>query len=303
MWWPGMESEIKDFIKQCDYCQREKNYYPKRAPVHQWWEVERPFERLHIDFATPKQGINYLIIVDAFSKWPEVYPMNQISSQATVRNLRNFVARFGIPEVIVSDNGRQFISEEIQSFFNANNIKHIRTAPFHPAANGLAERFVQSFKRCVTRSNTVTDKEIENFLMAYRSSPHSTTGKSPYQILFKREMRTLLSTIKENKRSPRKEPLKRDENLGDWKSVYVYFKNDNIESWKPGIVTRRNGPVSYEVSIDGKKYKRHIDLLKSLITNTPTTKGEECHFEPRRSQRLKEKNQGQSTLAREKCYK
>ncbi|KII72548.1 hypothetical protein RF11_04363 [Thelohanellus kitauei] len=110
------KSDIKDFIKRCEYCQRENNYYPKRAPIHLWWEVSISFERIHIDFASPNNGQNYLMVVNDFSTWPEIYSMNMIPFLATVKNFGNYFAIFGIPEVVVSDNARQFLSEEIKPF-------------------------------------------------------------------------------------------------------------------------------------------------------------------------------------------
>ena len=54
---------------------------------------------------------------------------------------------YGLPEQMVTDNGPQFTSDEFAAFAKGNGIKHIRTAPYHPASNGLAERFVKSFKQ------------------------------------------------------------------------------------------------------------------------------------------------------------
>lgn len=90
------------------------------------------------------------MVVDAHTKWPEVVPVKSTSSSSTIEILRDLFARFGIPEQIVSDNGTQFVSEEFQTFVKSNGIRHITSAPYHPATNGLAERTVQTFKQaCV----------------------------------------------------------------------------------------------------------------------------------------------------------
>ena len=75
--------------------------------------------------------------------------MSSTTSQKTIDVLRSLFARYGIPEQLVSDNGPQFTSEEFSQFMQPNGIKHIRTASYHPASNGLAERFVQTFKQSV----------------------------------------------------------------------------------------------------------------------------------------------------------
>ena len=86
----------------------------------------------------------FLVVVDAHSKWPEVIPVSSTTSSSTIEVLRDLFARFGIPEEIVSDNGTQFVSEDFQAFIRSNGIRHITSAPYHPATNGLAERAVQT---------------------------------------------------------------------------------------------------------------------------------------------------------------
>lgn len=130
-----------------------------------------PWQRIHIDFAGP---FLIIIMVDAHSKWPEVFPMKKITSFKTIEILRTVFARNGIPEQIVSDNESQFTSHEFDEFIRKNGIKHFKSAPYHPATNGLAERFVQTFKRSMkTMKNQEKslNKKIANFLLLYRNAP------------------------------------------------------------------------------------------------------------------------------------
>ena len=88
----------------------------------------------------------YLLVVDAHSKWPEVYDKHSsTTSQHTITMLQHLFAMYGLPLQLVSDNGPQFISSDFAEFMKKNGIKHIRCAPYHPSSNGLAERFVQTF--------------------------------------------------------------------------------------------------------------------------------------------------------------
>ena len=92
----------------------------------------------------------FLVVINSHSKWPEVVEMKSTSSTATILELRRMFATFatyGIPEQLVSDNGPQFISKEFEIFLCGNGVRHIRCARYHPASNGQAERFVQTFKR------------------------------------------------------------------------------------------------------------------------------------------------------------
>ena len=94
----------------------------------------------------------FLVAVDAYSKWPEVIPMQKTTAAATVTVLRNLLARQGLPFTVVTDNGPQFRSTEFQTFMQSNGIKHYRTAPYHPQSNGAAERMVQTFKQAYKAS-------------------------------------------------------------------------------------------------------------------------------------------------------
>ena len=89
-------------------------------------------------------GKTFLVIVDSHSKWLEVRMVYSVTS--TIQELRSVFATHGLPEIIVSDNGIAFTSNEFQEFISKNSICYIKPAPYHPASNGLAERAVQTFK-------------------------------------------------------------------------------------------------------------------------------------------------------------
>jgi len=90
-------------------------------------------------------GRHFLIVVDAYSKYPEVISAPNITSRQTVIILRKLCAQHGVPETIVSDNGTQFTSHEFREFCKANAVSHILLPPYHPQSNGRAERFVDTF--------------------------------------------------------------------------------------------------------------------------------------------------------------
>lgn len=83
--------------------------------MHPWERRRRPWQRLHIDYAGPFLGHSYLILVDAYSKWPEVIPFQATTSLSTIRALMLLFATHGIRERIVADNGPQFTSQEFKS--------------------------------------------------------------------------------------------------------------------------------------------------------------------------------------------
>ena len=87
-----------------------------------------------------------LVIVDAYSKWIEAHIVNSATTAVTINTLRVTFATHRLPDVIVSDNGTNFTNNEFPAFMKNNRIKHVRTAPYHPASNGQAERANQIVK-------------------------------------------------------------------------------------------------------------------------------------------------------------
>ena len=98
----------------------------------------------------------FIVIIDAQSKWPEVYEMQSITTQSTIDVLRHVFATYSLPQLI-SDNGPQIISCEFSKFLQENGVKHIRCSPYHPTSNGLAERFVWSFKQAMKAGGNVSN--------------------------------------------------------------------------------------------------------------------------------------------------
>ena len=83
--WPGISKEIEQCIRQCEKCQIFKND-PGRTPLHPWETPNEAWERVHINFARPFKGKMWLIIVDAFSKWPEVIQMTTTTAEKTIKS-------------------------------------------------------------------------------------------------------------------------------------------------------------------------------------------------------------------------
>jgi transposase InsO family protein len=137
----------------------------------------------------------FLVVIDAHTKWPEVVIMKSTTAKNTVDSLRTTFARFGVIEIIVSDNGPQFVSSEFNEFLKINRIRQITSAPYHPSTNGLAERFVQSFKKGI-KSVKEDQQKLDNFLICYRIAPQATTGQSPATLMLGRILRSRLDNVK-----------------------------------------------------------------------------------------------------------
>lgn len=192
VWWPGLDQDIVKKVKSCDECQAHQST-PAEAPLHPWEWPGLPWSRLHVDYAGPYKGEMFLIVIDAYSKWLEVHCMKSTTSNATIEKLREIFATHGLPATLVSDNGSNFTSSEFEEFMKRNGIKHIKVAPYHPASNGLAERAVRVFKEGFEKMGEGSiQTKISRFLLRYRTTPHSTTGVPPSEVLMKRKLHTQL---------------------------------------------------------------------------------------------------------------
>ena len=137
VWWPKMGQEIEQHVKLCSRCQSHTTT-PVKAPLHPWACLEKPWTRLHVDFAGPLMGRQFLVVVDAFTKWLEVEVLPSITVLSTIKSLQRIFATHGIPDKFVSDNGPAFVSKEFKQFMEGNGITHITSAPYHSFTNGQA---------------------------------------------------------------------------------------------------------------------------------------------------------------------
>ena len=211
--WPGMSKEIENMIRDCHICSARKSKSSNSKQWAPWPEARRPFQRVHIDFGEIN-GKPFLVLVDAFTKWPEIIATPDMTEPTLINCLRNVFARFGIPETLVSDNGPSLIAKGLEQWLFNCGCEHLTTAEYHPKSNGLAERMVRSFKEHV-RVNRAHNISVasDRFLIGYRNIPHKTTGVSPSTLMFGRSMRTS-SAILQNT-GFYKLPLKKEYEFGD----------------------------------------------------------------------------------------
>ena len=283
MWWPGLDKEIENLAKSCAACHAVKRA-PPTVPLHPWIWPSRPWQRVHLDFAGPFQGAMFLIAVDAFSKWPEVRVMSTTTVSATLDVLREWFCTHGIPEQIVTDNGSQFTADAFKVFTQRNGIRHVKSAPYHPASNGLAERFVQSLKQSLKASlndgRSLTQR-LSSYLLTYRTTAHATTGVSPCKLLMSRELRTRFSLLQPDreksvadKQALQKSAHDRRAHSRDW-IVGDRVMARNLRpgpDWVPSTIVEVLGPVTYVVETEaGQRWKRHADQLKDWLPSVPAT--------------------------------
>ena len=134
------------------------------------------------------------MVVDYYSRYPEVKQLTGTKSTDIVLALKGIFSRFGIPNVLVTDNGPQFVSEDFKNFSRTYQFMHVTSSPRHPQENGLAEKTVGTVKALIKKAwHAGEDPHLG--LLAYRATEHEATGVSPGQLLMGRKLRTTMPTI------------------------------------------------------------------------------------------------------------
>ncbi|GFY34465.1 uncharacterized protein K02A2.6 [Trichonephila clavipes] len=238
VYWKNIDNDIEEAAKNCVDCARYKADPPK-SKVHYWEYPSMPWERIHVDFAGPIFEHTFFLIVDAHSKWLEVYPMKVTTTKKTIECLRDSFARFGLPRVLVSDNGSQFTSYEFQRFMHKNGVRHKTSAPFKPSSNGQAERYVATLKqslRAMHKYEGTIQQKLSTFLMQYRKAPNDKLRRDNFKF------------------------RDRKFDVGDRVAVRVYRAANT--RWKFGTIVNQDGVLHYIIDVQGTLVRRHVDQIR-----------------------------------------
>ena len=282
VYWPRIDFDIEDLCRKCTSCGQFQNK-PDKPSIHPWMMPEKSWSRLHLDHAINFLGRNWLVLVDAYSKYPCIHPTTSTSSKSTTAILEQEFAHFGYPHTLVTDNATTFMSQEFQAWCKQRGIVHLTGAPYHPATNGAAERLIQSFKQALRKSSLPPKEALQEFLMQYRRIPFA-SGLSPSELLNGRRIRTKIDTLvpsiphllqgRQSRQASKHSNTEDSEvvskvehhyTLGDpCYALYFGPRRDRDPRWVPAIVTKVHGTRSVNVRVipRGPTWRRHLDQLR-----------------------------------------
>ena len=282
VYWPRIDFDIENLCRKCTSCGQFQNK-PDKPSIHPWMMPEKPWSRLHLDHAINFLGRNWLVLVDAYSKYPCIHPTTSTSSKSTTAILEQEFAHFGYPHTLVTDNATTFMSQEFQAWCKQRGIVHLTGAPYHPATNGAAERLIQSFKQALRKSSLPPKEALQEFLMQYRRIPFA-SGLSPSELLNGRRIRTKIDTLvpsiphllqgRQSRQASKHSNTEDSEvvskvehhySLGDpCYALYFGPRRDRDPRWVPAIVTKVHGTRSVNVRVipRGPTWRRHLDQLR-----------------------------------------
>ncbi|CAB3227362.1 unnamed protein product [Arctia plantaginis] len=299
VFWIHMARDIKDTVHKCEICEeldvkrnQKETLQLRKVPEGPWMEVATDI----LEYDKHK----YLVVVDYFSSFFEFKRLQNVSSHSTISALKHIFARYGVPQVIYSDEGTNYSSKEFKLFAREWNFTLKTSSPHHHQSNGKAESAVKQVKRLLKLKEKGED--VEAALMVWRNTP--TAGlvvitTSPAQRLFGRSLRTTLCSTKEglkqevnydtiheqlNKKMQRYKKTHDSSakdlpslRVGESVRVLLNPSGINDQIWKRGVVLKRLDSRSYLLEVDGRRYRRNRIHLKQRKTEIGSAKDEEAY--------------------------
>ena len=283
LYWPRINADLKEYIGKCDICLAHQAV-PGRESLVQQEIPERPWAKIGVDLCELK-GRTLLVVCDYYSNFIEVEKIHAATTQGVSRVLKNLFSRYGIPDVVISDNGPQFLSSEFADFAQEWCFTHTTTSPYYPQSNGKEENAVKTIKKLFTKCHQSGQSEF-NALLDWRNTPTEGMGTSPAQRFLGHRCKTLLPNTK-SLLNPRYLVKKDVEELQAQKCRQKKYYNKHGRDMKPtktgetvrmrlpgqatwsiGTCKAMVGPRSYEIQVGNTTYRQNRRHL--LCTNQST---------------------------------
>ena len=269
VWWPGVAKEMEELVRNCTHC--TKITPPPKEPMIASQLPQHPWEKVGSDLFEFR-GSQYLLVVDYFSRYIEVQKLNSTTSSSIIASMKAMFSRHGIPSILMSDNGPQYVSQEMKDFAAAYGFCHLTSSPHYPQSNGLAERSVKTMKSILCQTD---DQYLA--LLTFRTTPMPWCGFSPAELLMGRKLRTDIPQVsddlipqwtfldtfrekdaelktKEKQQYDRRHRVRPQDPLPDNQEVWVRTGDRQV----PGRILRNAGPPrSYIVETPSGQVRRN----------------------------------------------
>ena len=283
VYWPSMYNAIEQKVQSCPVCVAYSKQNQKE-PLLPHPIPTRPWEKLGVDYFS-LAGKDYLLVVDYYSKYPEVVLVESKTAESTIAVLKSIFARHGIPNTIVADN-MPFNSKMFKQFAAQWDFKITTSSPQYPQSNGLVERNVQTIKSLFKKARDEEGDE-DMALLEFRNTPITGIEASPAQLLMSRRLRSSLpmtgtmlkpgvlegtrAKLYHQQQKQKKIYDKGARPLSDLKpgDVVRYQKG---HMWKPAVVIgKHSNPRSYDIRTDtGGTLRRNRRHLRKTCEPPPT---------------------------------
>jgi len=270
VWYPGISKDIAQIVNECQLCQESRNALPLPAPGS--WPTQRQWGRLHIDFAGPFLNKYICVLVDASTSWVDAMWCVGPTAEAAIHLARSSFSCFGLPDVVVSDNGPAFRSGEWQQYLTSLGVKVMFAAPYSPFQNGIVERKIQWLKSLLLKFKEGSlEKRLVNALAVMRLSP-AADGPSPAFKLLGWQPDLPLAKIRPyGLCTPTATPAKFA--VGDAVFYRVFPASRYGPKWAPGVIVEvegENGKIYVVADLQGTHLRRAAPHVRGRAIPTST---------------------------------
>ena len=193
-YWQGLRSDVHKKCASCVTCASVRGQGSRGKPPLVSIPLGGPFDMIGMDFVelhVSTSGNRYaLVFQDYLSKWPEVYALSNRRAETVAKCLQDLVWRHGVPNKIVHDRAAEFLADVLQETAELLGVRQLPTSGGHPQTDGLVERFNRTLKqmlaKVVKKGGHDWDELLGPVLLAYRATPHASSGLSPFYLLYGR---------------------------------------------------------------------------------------------------------------------
>ncbi|KAL1447311.1 hypothetical protein WDU94_000006 [Cyamophila willieti] len=279
LFWPLMNIDIQDMIERCRICVQnsKKNQKEPLIPLPM---PSRAWERVATDLFTV-DGQDYLVLVDSYSMWIEMFATRKKSAQELIRLMKSTFSRYGVPDTLYSDN-QPFNSEPYRLFAKEWNFNLVFSSPTYSQSNGLAEKSVAICKSLLKKSKE-DNTDLNIALLNYRNTTVAGLSYSPSELFFNRKLKTKLPVNSEVLKPKlnvnyednwKNKTMKQEEHYNQHVKLLPELKNNDQvfmrlnEKWTPGkVISKDENPRSYQVESNGRMFRRNRVHLKPFKGN------------------------------------
>ena len=223
-WWPNLNESVESRVRSCSCCREPHRESPVQVPHY----TAKPWHQIAIDikgpvYDTANRPCYIMVVVDCFTKYTYIRAYSSITSRKVIEFLNGIFALLGQCTILTSDNGPQFISHEFCEYLRKRGIVHRRSSLFNPQSNGVVERMNKNINKLIEAKNFsnigALQELLDNYAINYHSTQHSTTGKSPAEMMLSFPLRTNLNVLQEAREDV--QVLERMEKRSEENAVYA----------------------------------------------------------------------------------
>lgn len=189
--WPNIRKDVRAWSKTCLQCQRSKVHRHTVTAPGTFVQPDSRFRHVHIDIVgplPPSRGFTHILTcVDRYTRWPQAFPLKDTSAETVARAfVESWIALFGVPACVTTDRGAQFTSALFRELNNLLGSEHFRTTAYHPAANGLVERFHRQLKAAImaTSSQSHWSESLPFILLSIRNTVKEDIGCTTAEMVY-----------------------------------------------------------------------------------------------------------------------